>query len=156
MRILGIDPGTSRMGWGIVESPRGSLEAGEYGVIILPPEEEFPRKIELAVSGVSGLIEKYGPEEISIEEPFLAGNARVLLRMGQVAGAVMAASAVLGRKTSAYSVLEVKQSVAGYGRADKRQVQEMVRILLGMDEIPSPADAADALAAAICRHNMAR
>ncbi len=156
MRILGIDPGTSRMGWGVIEASGNKLRSAGCGIIKLSDAADFLDKIRLITSETTDLIEKYRPEEAAIEEPFFSKNPKVLLRLGQAGGAVMAAAVMSGVQPWSYSVLEIKQAVAGYGSADKRQVQEMVRILLKMDSAPHPADAADALAAAICHHNVVR
>lgn len=144
------------MGWGIIESAGREIRPAGYGVINLAISDAFPGKITIVLSEIAALIEKFKPEACAIEEPFFASNPRVLLRMGQAGGAVMAAAAIHGVESYAYSVLEIKQAVAGYGKADKNQVQEMVRILLRMERPPRPADAADALAAAICHHNFVR
>ena len=156
MRILGIDPGTSRMGWGVIEASGGAITSAGSGIIKLSDADDLEDKVRLIISGVLELIDKYKPEAVSIEEPFYAKNPKVLLRMGQASGAVMAAAIISGTQAAAYSVLEIKQAVVGYGRAEKTQVQGMVKILLKMDSVPSSADAADALAAAICHHNMVR
>ncbi len=156
MRILGIDPGTSRMGWGVIDASRGVITSAGCGIINLSEAVDLQDKIRLITSGVLELVERYNPEAVSVEEPFFAKNPKVLLRLGQASGAVMAAAVISCNETAAYSVLEIKQAVVGYGMADKKQVQGMVKILLNMDTIPGPADAADALAAAICHHNMVR
>ncbi len=156
MRILGIDPGTSRMGWGVVEARGNKISSSGYGIIKLSDAPDFQDKIKLITSEISSLIKEYTPREAAIEEPFFSKNPKVLLKLGQAGGAVMAAALMCGVPPWSYSVLEIKQAVVGYGSADKRQVQEMVRILLKMDSRPQPADAADALAAAICHHNIVR
>ncbi len=156
MRILGIDPGTSRMGWGVVEASGNKISSSGYGIIKLSDAPDFQGKIKLITSEIANLIKEYGPREAAIEEPFFSKNPKVLLRLGQAGGAVMAAALMSGVPPWSYSVLEIKQAVVGYGSADKGQVQEMVRILLKMDSRPQPADAADALAAAICHHNVVR
>jgi crossover junction endodeoxyribonuclease RuvC len=156
MRVLGIDPGTSRMGWGVVGCEAGTLSCEDYGLINLGAVEDFPGKIKLITYRIRELIERYDPVCVALEEPFYAKNPRVLLRMGQAGGAVMAAAVLSEKEVFAYSVLEVKQAVVGYGQAEKKQVQEMVKILLKMDSAPKPADSADALAAAICHHNIVR
>lgn len=155
-RILGIDPGTSRMGWGVIEASGNRISAAGYGIIKLSDAPDFQDKIRLIISEISGLIREYKPGEAAIEEPFFSRNPKVLLKLGQAAGAVMAAALMSGVPPWSYSVLEIKQAVAGYGNADKRQVQEMVKMLLKMDAAPHPADAADALAAGICHHNIVR
>ena len=156
MRILGIDPGTSRMGWGVVESGGGVLSSSGYGLIDSSKIRDITDKIRHISTQVTLLIREFEPEAVAVEEPFYARNANVLLRIGQASGAVMAAALLLEKQVAVYSVLEIKQAVVGYGKADKKQVQEMVKILLKMDRIPSPADSADALAAAICHHNIIR
>jgi crossover junction endodeoxyribonuclease RuvC len=156
MRILGIDPGTSMLGWGVIEASGNRLSSAGCGVLNLSKTLDFKDKFRLITEKITSLIKEYDPEAVAVEEPFYAKNPKVLLRIGQAGGAVMAAAVISGRDVHSYSVLEIKQAVAGYGKADKKQVQEMVKILLKMDSLPSPADAADALAAAICHHNMVR
>ncbi len=156
MRILGIDPGTSSMGWGVVESDGRVLSSAGYGLIDASKIEDLAGKIKHISEQVTLLIRDFEPEAVAVEEPFYSKNANVLLRIGQASGAVMAAALLQGRQVAVYSVLEIKQAVVGYGKADKKQVQEMVKILLKMDRMPSPADSADALAAAICHHNIIR
>lgn len=150
MRILGIDPGTSVVGWGVVDYSRRKLSSVSFGCILTVSSSSFPEKLIEISQEINRIIFKYRPSAVSIEEPFFAKNAKVSLKIGEVVGAVMLTAMNTGAEVFVYGVNEIKSAVVGYGKADKGQVQEMVKILLNLDEIPKPDDAADALAAAIC------
>ncbi len=153
MRILGIDPGTSTVGWGIIDGTDYRLHLVAYGKVSTPSKFSFPEKLKRISEGIEKVILEHKPEALSVEEPFLAKNPKASLRIGQVVGAIELTALNSGIEVAGYSVLEIKQAVVGYGRADKGQVQDMVKVLLHLDTVPEPEDAADALAAAICHQH---
>lgn len=154
---LGIDPGTATTGYGLVRLERdGSLVAVKYGVILTPKEASAPARLELIYDELCTFINKYQPETAAVEKLFFSRNVTTALAVGQARGVVMLALQKAGIEAFEYTPKEVKNAVAGYGGADKRQVQEMVRALLQLDSIPKPDDAADALAVAITHLNTAR
>ena len=148
--ILGLDPGTATTGYGIVEEKGGKLSLVDYGCIETKAGKELPRRLDEIYEDLNILIKKYNPDEIAIEELFFAANAKTAIAVGHARGVLMLSSEKSGKKIAEYTPLQVKQSITGYGRADKRQVQEMVKTFLKLGEIPKPDDAADALAVAIC------
>ncbi len=155
MRILGLDPGTARMGWGIVEGeeePRMVI----YGCLTTPAGQPLAERLLALSRGLDEIIARYRPDAAAFEELFFSRNVRTAFAVGQARGAALVAMAAAGLPVYEYSPLEVKQAVTGYGRAEKAQIQEMVRALLGLDHIPSPDDAADALAIAICHFQSER
>ena len=156
MRILGIDPGTSKVGWGVVDKKGSQLYLVACGQIRTSSALSFPDKLKKICEEVAKIIFEHKPQALSIEEPFLARNAKTCLRIGEIVGAVMLSALDRGLEVASYSVLEIKQAVVGYGRADKQQVQNMVKVLLHLDAIPESDDAADALAAAICHQHSAQ
>ena len=151
MRILGIDPGTATTGYGLVtESESGNLCTIDYGVIQTPPGMPMPERLSYLYRRLQDIILLHKPESSAVEKLFFQRNVKTALAVGQARGVALLALAEAGLSIAEYSPMEVKQAVAGYGGADKRQVQEMVKALLGLREIPQPDDAADALAIAIC------
>ena len=154
-RVLGLDPGLAVMGYGIIDDSDGELTAIEYGVLSTPARQATPERLRTLYDGVSGLIESYQPDEVAVEL-FVARNLRTALIVGQARGVALLAAANKCLPVYEYTPLEVKQRVSGYGRGEKRQVQEMVRMQLGLDCIPQPDDAADALAVAICHVSESR
>jgi crossover junction endodeoxyribonuclease RuvC len=146
---LGIDPGTARTGYGLVEGV-GDLRCLDYGVIETKPGRPMPQRLELLFDELSRLIGRYRPDVVAVEELFFARNVTTALAVGQARGIVLLAAARHGVPVVEYKPAEVKQAVVGYGRAEKAQVQEMVRLALGLERAPSPDDAADALAVALC------
>lgn len=154
-RVLGLDPGLAVMGYGIIDDSDGELTAIEYGVLSTPARQATPERLRALYDGVSGLIETYQPDEVAVEL-FVARNLRTALMVGQARGVALLAAANKCLPVYEYTPLEVKQRVSGYGRGEKRQVQEMVRMQLGLDCIPQPDDAADALAVAICHVSESR
>jgi len=150
MRVLGIDPGTATIGYGLVqELPDGSLQAVAYGVITTPASAPMWERLKSIYGRVRALIDEHRPERASIEELFFARNVTTALTVAQGRGVILLALAEAGLPIAEYKPNEVKLSIAGYGGAKKPQMQEMIRILLGLEEIPRPDDAADALAVAI-------
>lgn len=154
---LGIDPGTATTGYGLVRlAPDGELAAVKYGVILTPKDASAPARLEMIYNGMRDLIEAYKPETAAVEKLFFSRNVTTALAVGQARGVVMLALQKAGIESFEYTPKEIKNAVAGYGGADKRQVQEMVRALLQLDSIPKPDDAADALAVAITHLNTRR
>lgn len=154
---LGIDPGTATTGYGLVRIERdGSLVAVKFGVILTPRDSSAPARLEMIYDELCKLINKYKPETAAVERLFFSRNVTTALAVGQARGVVILALQKAGIEAFEYTPKEVKNAVAGYGGADKRQVQEMVRALLQLDSIPKPDDAADALAIAITHLNTAR
>jgi crossover junction endodeoxyribonuclease RuvC len=151
MLICGIDPGTAITGFGLVrENPDGSLAAVDFGVIQTEAELDMPTRLLELHRKMNELLLLHHPESAAVEKLFFQRNVRTALSVGQARGVALLALAEAGLPVAEYTPLEVKQAVAGYGGADKNQVQQMVRALLGLQDIPRPDDAADALAIAIC------
>ena len=147
---LGIDPGTATTGYGLVRLlPDGSLEVATFGVVLTPPHVPDHQRLLMLYGDLKELIALHRPDTCAVEKLFFQRNVSTAITVGQARGVVLLAIAEAGLEVAEYTPNEVKQAVAGYGSADKRQVQEMVRTLLGLPDIPKPDDAADALAIAI-------
>jgi crossover junction endodeoxyribonuclease RuvC len=154
---LGIDPGTATTGFGLVRlEDDGSLVAVKYGVILTPKEASAPVRLEMLYNDLSELLKEYHPDTAAVEKLFFSRNVTTALAVGQARGVVMLCMQQAGIEPFEYTPNEIKQAVAGYGGAQKKQIQEMVRALLQMDSIPKPDDAADALAIAITHLNTRR
>ena len=154
---LGIDPGTATTGYGLVRiESDGSLVAVKYGVLLTPKEATASARLVMLYNQLRDVLNEYKPELAAVEKLFFARNVTTALAVGQARGVVMLAIEQAGIEVFEYTPKEVKNAVAGYGGADKRQVQEMVRALLQLDSIPKPDDAADALAIAITHLNTKR
>ena len=155
MRVaLGIDPGLATTGYGFVRLlDDGGLEALTFGVILTPPDMPSPQRLLLLHKDLQELVSSCRPDTCAVEKLFFQRNVSTAIVVGQARGVVMLTIAEAGLEVMEYTPNEVKQAVAGYGSADKRQVQEMVRTLLALPEIPKPDDAADALAIAITHLN---
>ena len=156
MLVLGIDPGTAITGYGLVREDDEELTLVECGVIVTPSGQPLPERLRHIYRGLADLIGKHKPEAAAVEELFFSRNARTALSVGHARGVALLALADAGLPIHEYKPLEVKQAIAGYGGADKRQVQEMVRMLLNLDHSPHPDDAADAVAVAVCHIHSAR
>jgi crossover junction endodeoxyribonuclease RuvC len=150
VRVLGIDPGTAACGYGIVHESGGRLRALAQGCWRTPAAERPELRLRTIFGGVTALIEEHRPDAVVLEESFVGVDARTALSVGQARGAVLVASAVAGVECAEYAPARVKQAVCGYGRAEKAQVQRMVKTILQLDVAPAPDHAADALAVAIC------
>jgi crossover junction endodeoxyribonuclease RuvC len=151
MKTLGIDPGTAIMGWGIVEEDgQGGLRSVDYGTFTTPKELPLAQRLQILHRGLTALIEQYQPDTAGIEELFFSKNVTTALAVGHARGVALLALADGNIPLQEYRPMAIKQAVAGYGHADKKQMQEMVRLTLGLESIPKPDDAADALAIAIC------
>ena len=155
MRVLGIDPGSETLGWGVVESIGSKYGLVDFGTVKSSPRVAFSKRILKAYDGVVEIIDRFEPSVVSIEEAFYALNPSVAIKLGQVRGTILLLAEQKGLEIAEYSPRLIKKTVVGYGNADKRQVQEMVRLLLGLKTIPEPHDAADALAIAICHFHHA-
>ncbi len=151
MRSLGIDPGTATMGWGMVEDDgSGGLQLVDFGAFTTPKELPLGQRLQMLYTGLSDLIARYRPDTAGVEELFFSKNVTTAIAVSHARGIVLLALANAGVPVEEYRPMAVKQAVTGYGHADKPQIQEMVRLQLGLDRIPRPDDAADALAIAIC------
>ena len=150
MVFLGIDPGTAITGYGFVREDDAALQTVAYGTITTPSDWALPQRLVAIQRELSDLIALHRPASAAVEQLFFSRNVRTALAVGHARGVVLLALAQAGVPISEYTPLEVKQAVTGYGRAGKQQIQEMIRVLLGLPEIPKPDDAADALAVAIC------
>lgn len=156
MIVIGIDPGTARTGYGLVREADGALAAVAYGVIETAAGIPLHRRLQTIHRELRDLLALHRPVSGAVEKLFFARNVTTALAVGQARGVAMLALADANVAVAEYTPLEVKQAVAGYGRADKPQMQAMVRMLLGLSEIPRPDDAADALAVAICHLHSAK
>ena len=155
MIILGIDPGMAIVGYGAIECNNNDLKVIDFGVITTPSKMEMPQRLVTIYDSILELVSRYEPSEVAVEELFFNKNVKTALTVGHARGVAVLAAAKTGLDLFEYTPLQVKQSVVGYGRADKNQVQQMVKILLNLKEIPKPDDAADALAVAICHSHFA-
>ena len=157
MLVIGIDPGTATTGYGLVsEEQDGSLKAVEYGAIVTPPDLPMPQRLRQLYQRMSEIVILHRPDCGAMEKLFFQRNVSTAISVGQGRGVAMLALAEVNLDVAEYTPMEVKQAVAGYGGADKRQVGEMVRALLGLEAVPQPDDAADALAVAICHLHSAK
>jgi crossover junction endodeoxyribonuclease RuvC len=148
--ILGIDPGTATMGWGVIRQEGNRLHYVQHGAIITPSTWEMPRRLGRLFDGVTELANGYRPETVAVEELFFNTNVTTAITVGQARGVALLAAYRAGIEVAEYTPLQVKQAITSYGRAEKRQVQEMIKTLLNLREIPRPDDAADGLAIAVC------
>ena len=150
MKVLGIDPGTAACGYGIVQESDGRLRAIGHGCWRTPAAQRPELRLKTIFDGVGGLIALHEPAAVVLEESFIGVDPRTALSVGAARGAILVASAIAGVECAEYAPTHVKMSVCGYGRAEKAQVQRMVKAILGLAEAPEPNHAADALAVAIC------
>ena len=148
--VLGIDPGTAILGYGVVAVDGERMRAVEFGAITTPASDPLSRRLVLLFDGIDRLIDRARPTEVAVEQLFFSKNVQSAFAVGQARGVALLCAARRGLPISEYTPQQVKQSVAGYGKATKLQVQSMVRVMLGLPELPRPDDAADALAIAIC------
>ncbi len=155
MKVLGIDPGSQTLGWGIVEGSGLKYQGVAYGTVKSSPKHSFSKRLLKIYTGIEEVIERFQPDALSIEEAFYAKNVKVALKLGQVRGVVLLLGEKSGLDIAEYSPRLIKKTVVGYGNAEKHQVQEMVRLLLKLTKNPEPHDAADALAIAICHFHHA-
>jgi crossover junction endodeoxyribonuclease RuvC len=155
MRVLGIDPGSETLGWGVINTDGRAYRLLQYGTVKSSPRDPFPARLLKIGEGIEEIIERFSPDALSIEEAFYAANVKVALKLGQVRGVVIYIAAKHKLDVNEYAPRLIKQTVVGYGNAEKHQVQEMMRILLKLPHVPEPHDAADALATAICHFHHA-
>ncbi len=149
-RILGIDPGFALLGFGVVEcSDSGSMSALDYGVIETTKDEKFCDRLQKIYLGVLSLIDKYKPDAMALEELFFFKNQKTIIPVAEARGVVILAGIERGLKMFEYTPLQIKQALTGNGRAEKKQIQFMVKSILGLDKTPKPDDAADAVAVAL-------
>ncbi|HEX8423930.1 MAG TPA: crossover junction endodeoxyribonuclease RuvC [Pyrinomonadaceae bacterium] len=147
---MGIDPGSETTGWGVVEGDARTYRAVDFGVLKANARERFAARLLKISDGMDELITRFRPDVCSVEDAFVAVNVKTALKLGQVRGVILVAAERAGVEIAEYAPRLVKQTVVGYGAAEKHQVQEMVRVLLRLASIPQPHDAGDALALAIC------
>ncbi|MBW6441243.1 crossover junction endodeoxyribonuclease RuvC [Patescibacteria group bacterium] len=150
MIILGIDPGTATTGFGIIESQKNKLQAINYGCIETDKNLEMPERLNLIATELKNIIKKYKPQVMAVEELFFFKNNKTVITVAQARGVVLFIGKKQKLEVCEYTPLQVKQAVVGYGRAEKKQMQQMVKSILGLKEIPKPDDVADALAVAVC------
>ena len=157
MIILGIDPGLATMGYGIVERGKnGNTAALDYGVITTPKDESLPVRLAMLEEGVNRILDKFSPEEIAAEELFFTKNITTGIAVAQARGVILLTCVKRCGRLFEYTPMQIKQALTGYGKADKRQMQQVVASILRLKSIPRPDDAADALAAALCHAHTAR
>jgi crossover junction endodeoxyribonuclease RuvC len=147
--ILGIDPGLARMGYGAVIQQGSQMKALEYGTLTTEAHQPLEQRLALIFKKVQKVLKKVKPEVVAVEELFFSRNVKTAIVVGQARGVALLACGLAGLPVYEYKPVEVKQAVVGYGGADKEQVQKMVKLLLGLTEVPKPDDTADALAIAI-------
>jgi crossover junction endodeoxyribonuclease RuvC len=155
VRVFGIDPGSERTGYGCIETDGRRHRLIECGAVVSPAHTPFPERLLAIHVELSRLLTECRPDCVAIENLFYATNVRSALKLGHARGVAMVAAVAAGVPIAEYTPAEIKRAVVGYGRADKHQVQHMVKLLLGLSAAPTPHDAADALAAAICHVNRA-
>ena len=153
MRILGIDPGYAIMGWGVLDLKGNRYSVVDYGSITTDAKTDMPLRLQHLYTELNSIITEYQPEEAAVEELYFTNNAKTVIFVGQARGIALLACVNNGLKVSEYTPLQIKQALTGYGKADKKQVQAMVKTILNLEEVPKPDDTADAVAAAICHGN---
>ena len=155
MRVLGIDPGSETLGWGVVDGNGPKYSLVDFGVVKSNTKDAFSKRLLNIYNGVADLMAIHSPDVLSVEDTFYAVNVGVALKLGQVRGLMLLLAEQRGMEIAEYAPRLIKQTVVGHGAAEKQQVQQMVKILLKMKMIPTPHDAADALAIAICHFHHA-
>ncbi len=149
MRILGIDPGLATVGWGVIDVVNGKYNPVAYGVILTSKDESFPNRLLVIEEDLKSLINKFKPDEVALEELFFNNNVTTAINVSQARGVILLTCIKECSKLFEYTPLQIKQALTGYGRADKKQIQQMTKTFLGLASIPKPDDAADALAVAL-------
>lgn len=155
MRVLGIDPGSETLGWGVIDGSGANYALVDFGTVKSKPKQPFSKRLMNIYNGVAEIMAEHSPDVLSVEDTFYAVNVGVALKLGQVRGIMLLLAEQRGVEIAEYAPRLVKQTVVGYGNAEKQQVGEMVKILLKLKEVPKPHDAADALAIAICHFHHA-
>ncbi|MDH4330865.1 MAG: crossover junction endodeoxyribonuclease RuvC [Candidatus Moranbacteria bacterium] len=153
MKVLGIDPGTATTGWAVMEEVNGEFNAIAYGHISTSPDNSTSERLKEVADDIEDIIRKYEPKEASVEDLFFFKNAKTVIKVSQSRGAILLTLEKLKVRIFEYTPLQIKQSITGYGRAEKKQMQLMVKNILKLKKVPAPDDTADALAAAICHLN---
>ena len=153
MRVLGIDPGYATIGYGVIDTNGNRHKAVDYGVITTPKNENIAVRLAMIYDSMTEIINKFKPDEIAVEELFFVQNVTTGINVAHARGVILLASVHACGRLYEYTPLQIKQSVVGYGRAEKQQVMYMTKLLLGLNETPKPDDTADALACAICHAN---
>ncbi len=156
MRILGIDPGYAIMGYGIVDMKGNHFTTAGYGAVTTQANMDMPSRLKILYNSLMDIIAEYEPDVVSIEQLFYNTNQKTVIMVGQARGVAILACANSGLEINEYTPLQIKQALVGYGRAEKKQVQAMVKTILNLKEVPKPDDTADALAAAICHGHSAK
>ncbi len=150
MRIIGIDPGYAIVGFGIIEYNNGRFKVIDYGAVTTPADMDFNRRLEIIYDDVSQILDIYRPESLAIEKLYFQNNQKTAIDVAEARGVILLSAVKRRLLIREYTPLEVKKSVTGYGKAVKKQVQEMTKRILRLSEIPKPDDTADALAIAVC------
>ena len=150
MVILGIDPGLATVGYGVLKYEKNKFTTIDYGAIVTPPHIPIHERLKMIYDDLQGIIDKYNPDDLAIEELFYNTNQKTVISVCEARGVILLCAHQNRLDISEYTPLQVKQSVVGYGRAEKNQVQIMVKNILNLEKIPKPDDAADAVAIAIC------
>ncbi len=150
MRILGIDPGTGIVGFGVIDVDRGNTTFVEAGVIRTPAHQEDSERLLTIYQDIEGVVSQYQPNIMAVEKLFFIRNITTAMSVSQARGVILLLGKQKKLQLYEYTPLQIKQAVTGYGKADKKQIQEMVKVILKLPQIPRPDDAADALATAIC------
>lgn len=153
MTILGIDPGSALIGWGVIEKINNALKPVDFGTINFPPKTAQTEKLPEIEKKINELIIKHRPEILAIEKIFFFKNAKTIIAVAEARGVVLLAAAKAGLDVSEHTPLQIKQAVSAYGRAEKTQIKNMVKLILNLREEPRSDDAADALACAVCCAN---
>lgn len=156
LRILGIDPGIAIVGVGVVDKIHSAYKPIYYDAVTTPAHTPLERRIMDIYDRINEIITEYKPDAVSVEELFFNNNAKTAFAVGQARGVIVLAAVKAGLPIYEYTPLQVKQALTGYGRADKRQIQQMMKLMLGLSEVPKPDDVADALAIAVCHGNSTR
>lgn len=149
MKILGIDPGIGRVGWGVIEVERSKFKAQQYGCFETKPNDAIPKRLNEIYSFITTLLREHAPDSLAIEELFFNTNVKTAFSVGQARGVILLAAAQKNIPVAIYTPLQVKMATTGYGRAEKAQIGQMVKALLHLESIPKPDDTADALAIAL-------
>ena len=149
MVILGVDPGTARLGWGIVIDKNNQQAVGQYGCLQTKKSQSQPQRLALLFKDFTQLLKQQKPDAVAVEDIFFFKNQKTIIQVGQARGVILLACQLQNFPVSSYTPLQIKQAVTGYGRADKNQVQQMTKIILKLKTIPKPDDTADALAIAL-------
>ena len=155
MKILGIDPGVAIVGYGVITSDCGKLKPVDFGQVNSPAHTPLAKRLKMIYDGITQLINIHKPDVVAVEELFFNTNVKTAIAVGHARGVILLAAQNSNIPVFEYTPLQIKQAVVGYGRADKNQVQQMVKMFLNLKEVPKPDDTADALAVAICHAHSA-